>query len=71
VNEEAALQEWQNTRTGPFAEWYQVGRRILWSKLAKSSPLLRKYGDPASGPLSPNFEITLGVSSVPFEVAVS
>ncbi|RXW16745.1 hypothetical protein EST38_g9110 [Candolleomyces aberdarensis] len=57
IDEEAALRQWQANRTGPLAEWREAGRRILWSKFPKSSPLLRQYGDPASGPHAPHIEI--------------
>ncbi|RXW16744.1 hypothetical protein EST38_g9111 [Candolleomyces aberdarensis] len=70
VDEEAALRQWQTNRTGPFAEWRQVGRRILWSKIPKSSPILSEYGDPASGPNSPHLEIPLGPAGPTMAVSV-
>ncbi|KAJ2926548.1 hypothetical protein H1R20_g10543, partial [Candolleomyces eurysporus] len=60
IDRDAALEQWMKDRTGPMSEWYEVGKQILWSRLPENSPLLKRYGDPASGTLAPHIEIPLG-----------
>ncbi|KAJ2926554.1 hypothetical protein H1R20_g10544, partial [Candolleomyces eurysporus] len=57
---DVALKQWMKDRTGPMSEWYELGKQFLWSRLPEKSPLLTKYGDPASGPLAPHIELPLG-----------
>lgn len=60
----AALDEWTKSRTGP----YGAGgiNQFVWLRMNDSDPevkkMLKKYGDPAAGPLTPHFEITPSVS---------
>ncbi|TDL26770.1 pyranose dehydrogenase [Rickenella mellea] len=55
----AAQAQWNQNRTGPFT----AGgiNQLIWLRMNESDPevqqMLKKYGDPAAGPLSPHFEI--------------
>ena len=63
VNATEALDLWRRERIGPYSEPTGPRHQILWSRLPSNSSLLKEYKDPAAGPHSPHFEITLSVMS--------
>ena len=61
--------EYQAEKTGPLAN-NPGANQIGWFRLPDHSPVLKQFGDPASGPLSPHFELTFGVSSLSHKLAL-
>lgn len=58
MDPDAALAEWRQNKTGPLTT--TLNRLLLWSRIPKDSSVLKTYPDPASGPLTPHFEVILG-----------
>lgn len=54
-----ALDLWRKERIGPNSEPTGPRHQILWSRIPEDAPILKEYSDPAAGPNSPHFEITL------------
>lgn len=61
MNEVLAL--YDSKKQGPVAN-NPGGNQIGWFRLPSNSSVLKQFGDPTAGPLSPHFELTFGVSSL-------
>lgn len=61
MNELLAL--YDSKKQGPVAN-NPGGNQIGWFRLPSNSSVLKQFGDPTAGPLSPHFELTFGVSSL-------
>lgn len=59
-----ALAEWNQTKKGRLADANAVALGFL--QLPDSSPALKQFGNPSSGPLSANIELLFAVSSCLF-----
>ncbi|KAJ3517331.1 hypothetical protein NMY22_g13988 [Coprinellus aureogranulatus] len=59
VDPDAALEEWRQNRTGPLSTG-PINRLLLWSRIPANASLFPTYPDPASGPHTPHFELTVG-----------
>lgn len=59
-----ALDLWRKERIGPNSEPTGPRHQILWSRIPEDAPILKEYSDPAAGPNSPHFEITLSVRAL-------
>ncbi|KAI9061587.1 GMC oxidoreductase [Trametes sanguinea] len=53
------------TKQGPIAD-NPGGNQIGWFRLPDDSPVLKRFGDPTAGRLSPHFELTFGNSFLSF-----
>ncbi|KAH9945030.1 aryl-alcohol oxidase-like protein [Epithele typhae] len=62
---DAALSAYDATKRGPLAN-NPGGNHIGWFRLPENSSVLRQYGDPSSGPLSPHYELTVSNSFLSF-----
>ena len=58
---EAALSLYNSSRQGPLAN-NPGANQIGFFRLPQNSSVLRKFGDPAGGSVSPHYELTFGVS---------
>jgi len=57
----AAMDEWTANKTGIIAN--SVGNVFGFARLPSNSPILETFGDPASGPKSPHWEMVFAVSA--------
>jgi len=57
----AAIDEWTANKTGIIAN--TVGNIFGFARLPSNSPILETFGDPASGPKSPHWEMLFAVSA--------
>ncbi len=56
----AALAEYDQTHTGILAD-NPAGNQIGWFRLPEDSAILKTFGDPTGGPVSPHFELMFEV----------
>ena len=71
----AALAEYDQTHTGILAD-NPAGNQIGWFRLPEDSPILKTFGDPTGGPVSPHFELMFEVcknfpSTIDFNICIS
>ena len=59
ANMPTVLGEWEKKRTGPLSN--TLTNFIGWTRVEKNDPVLKKYGDSASGPNSPHIELIFSV----------
>ena len=66
----AALKLYNATKQGVIAN-NPGGNHIGWFRLPDNSSVLRQFGDPSAGPLSPHFELTFGVRGPGLVISIS